>query len=241
VTEITLAEMVRNGTMSGEVAAVLWAAVDEQVSFLTVAIPRMAGKSTTSEAILALRRPGVPLHHVAGEPDEMERLKRDRLGGYLVVDEFSQAPMPGYIWGPPVRRVFDTLSAGYSLQTCLHASGPVAGLREVTEGNGVSDEQASVFKLVIYIERFGTSMTNFWRRIAEVYELHKIENGQPIGHPLFRWQHGSDSFEKLSDPHQFGRDSGDLERRASLIEGLAREDRTSVEDVRAAVERYRNS
>jgi hypothetical protein len=84
-------------------------------------------------------------------------------------------------------------------------------------------------------------MTNFWRRIAEVYELHKIENGQPIGHPLFRWQHGSDSFEKLSDPHQFGRDSGDLERRASLIEGLAREDRTSVEDVRAAVERYRNS
>lgn len=237
--EITIAELVRNGTMSAEVAAVLWAAVDAQVSFLTVAVPRLAGKSTTSNAILALRPPGVPLHEVAGEPEVMERLKRERRGGYLVVGEFSQAPVPGYIWGEPVRRVFDTLGAGYSLQTALHASGVEAAIREVTQGNGVSDEQASAFKLVLYIERFGADMSNFWRRLAEVYEVHKVENGRPIGHPLFRWQREGDRFEKLSDPHQFGRDREDLERRAALIAELARSGRTSSPEVAAAVADFR--
>ena len=239
--DITIAELVRNGTMNAEIAAVLWAAVDEQVSFLTVAVPRLAGKSTTSAAVMALRPPGVPLHHVAGEPDVIERLQRERLGGYLVVGEFSQAPVPGYIWGAPVRRVFDTLSAGYSLQTCLHAPGPEAAIREVTEGNGVSDELVSAIKLIIYIERLGNDMSDFWRRVAEVYEVHAVEGGRPIGHPLFRWQREGDRFEKLSDPHQFGHDRGDLETRAGLIATLASEGRTSTSEVEAAVGRYRAS
>jgi type IV secretory pathway ATPase VirB11/archaellum biosynthesis ATPase len=237
--DLTIAELVRNGTMSAEIAALLWAAVDEQVSFLTVAVPRLAGKSTTSEAVLALRRPDVPLHRVAGEPELMERLKQEQRGGYLVVGEFSQAPVPGYIWGPPVHRVFDTLSAGYSLQTCLHAPGPEAAVQEVTLGNGIGDEQASVLKLIIYIERFGTDMSNFWRRISQVYELHKVENGAAIGHPLFRWHSDGDRFEKLMDAHQFARDHADLERRAALIGELAASGRTSTADVEAAVSDYR--
>src|SRR5439155_12088856 len=87
--EITIAELVRNGTMSAAMAATLWAAAEDQVSFLTAAVPRNAGKSTTSNAVLALRRPGVLLHNVTGNTDEMERLKREKLGGYLVVAEFS--------------------------------------------------------------------------------------------------------------------------------------------------------
>ena len=237
--EITLAELVRNGTLNAEMAAVLWAAVDEQVSFLTVAVPRLAGKSTLSNAVLALRPPGVPLHDVAGEPEVMERLKRERLGGYLVVGEFSRASIPGYIWGEPVRRVFDALEAGYSLQTSLHAPGVEAGIQEVTVGNGVSDEHASAFKVVLYIERFGTDMSNFWRRLAEVYEVHKVENGRPIGHPLFRWHEDGDRFEKLSDPHQFGRNREELERRAELMAGLAAEGRTSSSDVAAAADEFR--
>ncbi|HWO72088.1 MAG TPA: hypothetical protein VNN21_00855, partial [Dehalococcoidia bacterium] len=91
--EITIADLVANGTMNAEMAAILWAAVDEQKSFLTVAIPRFAGKTTTSNAVLALRPPDMPIHHVAGEPEVMERLKRERRGGYLVVAEFAYAPV----------------------------------------------------------------------------------------------------------------------------------------------------
>src|SRR5712691_3342008 len=82
---LSIAELVRNGTMSAEIAAVLWAAVDAQLSFLTVAVPRNAGKSTTSNAVLALRRPEVPTHHITGDPAQLDFLRQERLGGYLVV------------------------------------------------------------------------------------------------------------------------------------------------------------
>ncbi|MPZ49582.1 MAG: hypothetical protein GEU75_09845 [Dehalococcoidia bacterium] len=239
--EITIAELVRNGTMSAEMAAVLWAAVDEQLSFLTVAMPRNAGKSTTSEAVLALRPPGVTLHRVAGQAELMQRLQTERLGGYLVVAEFSPAPVPGYIWGPPVQRVFDTLSAGYSLQTCLHATSVEEGILEVTAGNGISDEQASAFKLVLYIEMFGRTWVGVQRRLVNIYEVHKIEGGRPVGHPLFVWRRDGDHFEQVSEPHQFGRDREDLTRRAEVIGELAREGRTSEDDVSRAVAAFRES
>src|SRR5688572_26976015 len=101
--QITIAELVQNGTMSADAAALLWAAVDARQSFLTVAVPQRAGKTTTAHAILALRPDDMSAVQVDGHPAVMQRLKQERLGGYVVVAEFSQAPVPGYIWGEPVR------------------------------------------------------------------------------------------------------------------------------------------
>jgi hypothetical protein len=238
--EITIAELVRNGTMSAEVAATLWAAAEEQVSFLTVAIPRFAGKSTTSYAVLDLRPPGVPVHHFGGEPGTLERLERERFGGYIVVGEFSQAPVPGYIWGAPVRRLFETVtSAGYSLQSALHAAGVQEGIQAVTQGNGVPDEHASVFKLVLYIERFGNDLPDFWRRISELYEVDRVENGMAVGRTLFRWEREGDRYVQVERPRQFGRDEALMARRAALLSQLAAGGQTSEKEVRAAVEAFR--
>lgn len=237
--EITIAELVRNGTMSAEVAAVLWAAVDEEVSFLTVAVPRFAGKSTTSEAVLALRRPEVPLHRFHGEPGVLDRLRHERLGGYIVVPEFSQAPVPGYIWGEPVRQVFDTLKAGYSLQASLHAPSPQDAVLEVTAGCGVDDEEASAIGLIIYIERFGHDLADFWRRIAEVYEVDYVEGGQAVGRTLYRWSPETDRFDAEEEPRNFARDTDLLLARAELLGDLARSGHTAAADVAAALERFR--
>jgi hypothetical protein len=237
--EITLVELVRNGTMSEEVAALLWTAVDEGVSFLVVAVPRLAGKSTTSDAIMAMRPPDVLLHHVVGDEEEMSVLARERLGGYLVVAEFSDAPVPGYIWGEPVRRVFDTLDAGYSLQACLHAPSPEDAVLEVTNGNGVSDDNASRIGLIVYIERFGTDPGNFWRRIARVYELERVQGGQAEGHDLFQWVAQTDRFEAVDPPQGFARDREDLLSRGELLSDMARMGKTSPAEVQAAIARYR--
>jgi hypothetical protein len=236
---ITLAELVRNGTMSEEVAALLWSAVDEQVSFLVVALPRFAGKSTTSEALLAMRPPDMSIHHVAGEPAAMARLVEARLGGYLVVSEFSDAPVPGYIWGEPVRRVFNALDAGYSLQASLHAPSAEAAIEEITIGNGVSAEQASRIGLVVYIERFGANLSNFWRRIAEVYEVDEVTERGPQGRTLYRWQPRDDRFEALESSRNFGLDREDLLARADLLGDLARSGRTSEREVQGAAARFR--
>ena len=238
--EITIAELVRNGTMSAQVAATLWATVDEQRSFLTVAIPRFAGKSTLSNAVLALRPPDVALHQVDGAPELMERLRREQLGGYLVVAEFSQAPVPGYIWGEPVRRVFETLSAGYSLQAALHAPSVEEAIRVLTEGNGVSDELASAFDLVLYIERFGDDHDTYWRRLAEVYEVDTVENGAPRGRTLYRWIEDGDRFESVEAPRGFATDRAEFTARTSVLEELASSGRTSEREVDEALAAFRS-
>ena len=240
--EITVAELVRNGTMSAEIAGTLWAAVDERLSFLTVAIPRFAGKSTLSYAVLALRPPDVPMQFVDGAPEQMERLKRERSGGYLVVGEFSQAPVPGYIWEEPVRRVFDTVvEGGYSLQAALHAPGVEEAIEVVTAANGVSDEHASAFDLVLYIERFGEDEATFWRRLKHVYELDRVVDGKPEGRLLYRWVEDGDRFEAVEPPRGFATDRSGIESRAAVMAELAASGRTSEADVAAAVAAYRGS
>ena len=232
--EVSLSELVRNGTLNAEMGAVLWAAAHESISFITAAVPQLAGKSTLSRAALAMRRPETPLHRFGGEFAQLDALVRRQLGGYIVVEEFSNAPVPGYIWGEPVRRVFEALKYGYSLQATLHAGSVPEALNEITHGNRVADESASQLKLVLYVERFGSNRANFWRRLVEVYELHKIEDGKPIGHPLYRWRREDDSFEKVSDPHQFGRDRDLLDQRASVLQRLADDGRTSPGDLSQA-------
>ena len=238
--EISIAELVRNGTMSAEMAALLWAAVDRQASFLTVALPRLAGKSTTSKAVLALRPPDMPVHPVAGEPELLAKLEQERSGGYIFVEEFDHVPMYGYIWGAPVRRVFQTVvKAGYALQTSLHAPSVDEGIQAVTQGNGVPDDQAAVFKLVLYIERNGTNLGNFWRRLVDLYEVHDVRDGHPVGQTLYRWQSDGDRFRKEGASKYFT-DEAELAGRAALFRDLAGAGKTSSQDQAAALAQYRS-
>ena len=237
---ITILDLIRNNTLSAEVAAMLWSAVDERRSFLTVALPQGAGKTTTTEALLALRPPEVPLHRVDGRRDVMEQLQREQLGGYLVVAEFSRAPMPGYIWGEPVRRVFATLPSGYSLQAALHARSVEQAIQVVALGNEIDDEQASAIDFVIYIELFGTSWANLTRRVAEVYEVDRVENARPVGRTLFRWRPESDDHVQVGEPRGFARAGADVAARTRLLRDFAA-DGASEDDLRAAVARFRSA
>ena len=224
---LSIADLVANGTLDAEVAGTLWAAVAENLSFLTVAVPRNAGKTTVASAMLALRRPETPLHFALGESHEMERLRRQRAGGYVVIGEFSPWSMPSYIWGESVRRVFETLRYGYSLQTSLHAPGVEPALRVITEENGVSDADAGHLKLIVYVEVVRPGV----RRISEVFELDGVIGGRPVGRNLFRWSRESDRFDKIEEPKGFGVERSILNRRRQAIAELVANGRTSVEDV----------
>ena len=231
--ELSIAALVANGTMNADIAGTLWAAVDEQLSFLTVAVPRNAGKTTVGSAMLALRQPDTALHFALGEAEELERLAEARLGGYLVIGEFSPAGMPSYIWDEAVRRVFETVRHGYSLQTSLHAPGVEPAIRVITGENQVSDADASLLKLVVYIEVSTTARGETIRRVSEVFELDHVRHGAPVGRTLFRWRPETDRFEKVAEPQQFGADRTVLQRRRDAIEELAVSGRTSIQDVAA--------
>jgi type IV secretory pathway ATPase VirB11/archaellum biosynthesis ATPase len=239
--EITIAEIVRNGTMSAEMAGLLWAAADEGVSFMTVAVPQNAGKSTTADAVLALRPAEVDVIPVADDPELIERLQRERRGGYLSVSEFNPRMRRSYIWDEPARRVFETLTAGYSLQASLHAGSAEDGVREITHGIGVSDERAATLRLILYIEMFGDWRDpDVRRRLVDLYEVRDIKGGEPVGQSLYRWIEDGDRFEQISEPTAFGRDVEDRKRRASIIGELAAAGRTASADVAAAVKEFRS-
>src|SRR5438105_2945885 len=79
-------------------------------------------------------------------------------------------------------------------------------VRIVAEENGVADALAGVFKLVLYIERFGEDDASYWRRLADLYELERVENGRAIGRSLFCWDAARDRFEQVAESRQLGRD-----------------------------------
>lgn len=228
---LTILSLIANNTLSSEVAATLWAAVERRLSFVVVAIPRLAGKTTLLNAMLGLLPPHVPVHRLSGEEEEMARLKSAATGGYLVVGEFSQAPVPTYIWGPPVRRVFDTMSAGYSLATALHAPGLDETFDVICRGNGVGDEAASGINFVLYVRRFGDEPENFWRRLAEVHEVERVEGGRPRGRLLHRWQEQGDRFESVERPRLLQADPEELRERATRLGQLAASGRAALSDV----------
>ncbi len=234
----TILDLIANDTMSAEMAATLWATVDEGRSFVVVAIPRLAGKSTVGNAMLALLPPEVPVHRLSGEEDEINRLKVEAAGGYLVVGEFSQAPVPTYIWGSPVRRVFDTLTAGYSLATALHAPGFQETFEAICQGNGVTDERASTIGLMVYLRRFGED-PEFWRRTAEIHEVDGVEGGVAHGRLLHRWVEEEDRFELVERPTTIR--ASDLEARAARLNERVASGHTSADDVARMVAEHRGS
>ena len=233
--DLTLVDLVRNGTMNSETAAILASIAAEQHSFMVVAVPRFAGKSTVTNAMLHCVPASVPMHRLSGDEAEMDRLKHDAGGGYLVVGEFSKAPVPGYIWGSPVRKVFETMRSGYSLSTALHAPSLDEAYAAICRTNGVPDEDASRLTYMVYIQRMGDDEDLFWRRIAQVHEVDRVVGGRPQSRLLYRWREREDRFEQVEEPRLLAVDADRLRERARRLTELASSGQTSVEAVQSVV------
>jgi hypothetical protein len=196
VTELAIADLVANGTMSADMADTLRSVVRERRSFVVTAVPRLAGKSTVMAAMLAERRDGVPARVTTGSATEIRELVRSGERGYLVIPEISEYPVPTYLWGPPVRRVFAALDKGFSLATALHSDSVEGTFDIICRGNGVPDEHAARISLVVYIRSLGTDWrAPTGRRVAAVDDVLGVTGGRPRTRRLHRWDEAADRFE----------------------------------------------
>lgn len=235
--DVTLPELVRNGTMSEQMAAVLWSVAAERRWFIVAAKPRKAGKSAVSEAVLHFAPPGTPIHRLSGEIEEMERLAHSPDGGYLVVGEISPQRPERYIWGEAVTVLFRTLNAGFALNTTLHASSIEEVFDQICQENGVSDEDAGKIEYIAYVERFGGDPDGsedddlYWRRVSGLYEIGAVRGGVPDARLLSRWLETDDSFVQERGPQLLDASENTLEARARQIRELADGGRTGLEDI----------
>jgi hypothetical protein len=193
--EIRLADQVANGTMSQEIADLLRDTAKARRSFIVMAIPRLAGKTTTMRAMLAEQDGPVVALGYDGE-DIAELIPRAR-EGYLIVPEISRgAWSAGYVWGEPVRRAFAGIAGGTALATALHAPDPDEAFAIICRGCGVPDADAARISLVVYLRSLGEWEHPTRRVVSTVHEIRGVAGGKPNARLVFQWNDAKDRFER---------------------------------------------
>ena len=199
---LTLSELVANRTLGPGMAAFLAAAVGEPRSLLVVAIPRNAGKTTLMSAVFEERLASTPLYMLG-------RRHGDSLGipdvgappGYLTMSEIAPHPVTdSYLWGPDVQQVFAAARArGHAIATSLHADGVDSAFDVIAE-NGVTDEQASLIDVVVYIRSFGRWEDPERRVVETIHEVDHVRDGRVAARLVHHWNEATDRFETANAP-----------------------------------------
>lgn len=191
---LSLDDLVGNGTMSPEIAATLRAAAEARRSYLVIALPRLAGKSTVGKAMLDIaRRGGAPIRELGEDGTDVAALAREARGGYLYVPEVSQyAVTDGYVWGAPVRRAFAAIAEGTSLSTALHADSAEDAL-EVLRANRVREDDLARLSLIVHLRSLGDWREPTRRVVAGVHEP-VLRAGVVTTRVLHRWDEARDRF-----------------------------------------------
>jgi hypothetical protein len=237
MSDLNLLNLIANGTMSAQIAALLSAIGAEQRSFLVAALPRLAGKSTVAEAILQCAPEGTLRHDLSGDITQMHDLAAQGRGGYIIVAEFAPGDRGSYLGGDRARLAIDTARAGYSIAGTLHADSIEEAYDALHTAFGASDEQASVFDYLVYIKRFGDGPEpqNYWRRVAGVYELERVVDGKPEARQLFDWDSASDTFDSVEQPRLLVTSPDVLEERTRALQALVDSGSTAFDEMTSVV------
>ena len=191
--QIRLADQVANGTMSQEIADLLAETTRAHRSFIVMAVPRLAGKTTTMRAMLVEQ--DKPVRTLGYDGDAVDPLIAEGKGGYLVVPEISRgAWSKGYVWGDPVRRAFGGITQGTALATALHAPDPDEAFAIICHGCGVPDAHAARISIVVYLRSLGEWEAPTRRVVSTVHEIRGVKAGKPDATLLFRWDEATDRF-----------------------------------------------
>ena len=237
--DLTLLDLVANRTVDASIAATLAAVGHERHTFLVTAIPRWAGKSTASEAILGCCPPGTARHDLTGDVEQLEQLSRDKLGGYAVVAEFSPRGMGSYMWGEAAQAALRLTDAGYSVASSIHADSMENAIALVANEIGAGDSLTAKFRYVVYIERLGEGTpggeNNFWRRAATVHEIEDVTDGYAKARLLHRWDPESDTFERVEEPAALATPHSTIEDWSAAITRAVGDGRTSSDVLDAII------
>ncbi|HEX4744521.1 MAG TPA: hypothetical protein VFW12_07610 [Candidatus Limnocylindria bacterium] len=195
---MALADLVANRTMSAEMAETLREAALARRSYLVIALPRLAGKSTVLQAVLDVaRQDGAPVRELGVDGTDVAALAREARGGYLYVPEVSQqAVTEGYVWGPKVRQAFAAIAGGTALTASLHADS-VEDAIEIIRRNDVPDADLARLEIVVHIRSLGEWEHPTRRVVAGVHELVGVSGGEARTRVLHRWDQARDRFEQV--------------------------------------------
>jgi hypothetical protein len=160
--------LVERDALDIRLAAFLSLAIEARASFIVVAEPHEAGKTTLLTALVDFLPDETQPVYLRGWYERfsfLDTLPPD--SAYLLCNEIS-SHLPTYLWGRGVRRVFDAAAAGYPLATTMHATSAADALEQLAGYPlDVPVEQLAAIDLVITIG-VGYASNKLLRRITRV-------------------------------------------------------------------------
>ncbi len=173
---LSIVDLIEAGTVTAEMAAFCWTAVQAGASFMTGAVPGGAGKTTLMAALLAFLPAGEAIITTFDR-----RVIRQALSGSipmpvtLLAHEIGSGPWFGYIWGPAAAEFFRASGRrGVRCVTCLHADDPTQAW-QILEPLGVDEGSFARVKLQLYMTMQGRP----GHRVRRVSSLYYTVDGCP--------------------------------------------------------------
>jgi type IV secretory pathway ATPase VirB11/archaellum biosynthesis ATPase len=114
--------LLQAGALDAQLGAFLTLAMEARRSFIVIAEPHEAGKTTLLTALLDFLPAGTRPVYLRGWYERFAFLDTvPAADAYLLCNEIS-SHLPTYMWGGGVRRVFEAAARDYPLATTMHAS-----------------------------------------------------------------------------------------------------------------------
>ncbi|MCA9881034.1 MAG: hypothetical protein KC442_24715 [Thermomicrobiales bacterium] len=168
---LTLPELLGNGTLALEEAAILWAALAQRRSLTVIGGPSGLGKTTLLHALL----PALPREthrvYLRGCYETFAFLSDSRLSPdrcVLLANEISPH-LPVYLWGTAVQRTLEARSRGYPLLATAHGRSVTEFVASLTGSPlRVPAPLVASFDLLALVE---PSSSQGGRRLAGLWQL----------------------------------------------------------------------
>ncbi len=236
---LSIVDLIEDGTITAEMAALCFQAVRGGAPFLTGAVPGGAGKTTLMAAVLAFLPPSERIVTVA-DRSAIDAALAGRVAppATLMAHEIGSGPWFGYIWGREAADFFRVGAAGLRPVTCLHADSPEQAW-DILGPLGVARGDFEAVRLQIFMQ-VAMKAGRMLRRVRSL--CLRLDGALQ---PVYAWRQDGDCFEPLVARDLVCRALADAagttpeaedaawRERQSLLETLCEEGVFLYEDVRA--------
>jgi hypothetical protein len=197
---LSVVALIRTGTLDAGLASLLWLLVEGRVPLVVASAPRLAGKTTVLEALLAFLPPTAAVRRLEGFDEDFGWLpdaarlgwRREAVGtgaapqddapqpilspasGYLIADELSPH-LPWYTWGEQARVAIRALSLGYGLGTTAHADS-LQELLDSLKGPDVrlTDDELTHLGVVLILRPIRLASGTLIRRVVAAHYIRPV-------------------------------------------------------------------
>lgn len=265
---ITIAEMISFGTISPEIAAYFWLAMEYKQTTLIMGVTG-AGKTTTLNAMATLLRPTFKVVTIEDTPELRLPLENwvqlvarpSYLGGVGEVSLFHLVKLSlryrpdvivvGEVRGEEAYVLFQSIATGHSGMTTIHAESVDAAVKRLTSPPmNIPPSYIPLVNIALLVRRVTArderGVLRPFRKVAHVWEVKdygvydEVAGWNPATNVFWIDLSRSNVLRRISAMSGKGLDEleEELARRSSLLLWLARTGRTSYSEVASWIHKY---